>query len=200
MIIIKAKNKLFEDITYEYHNGYYYMYANDAWKLINNDIVAIEASCDVVEFDNDCFLIMNKPHPFDLQKQNIKGEPIVLADSNEWIIPTIADVRYRFTLKKQDGQFVQTMEVCDPLFNLLIDYADKIKCGVDYADLIGLIAEVMGRNYYVSKNIILALGLIDTDNIEKIIMTIYRYDELRSADERFFRKSNNGDETKSNSG
>jgi len=197
MIIIKSKKRIFDDISYESHNGYYYMYVKDDWRLIANSPKEVENKCSVIEYDDDCYLLTIKPVPFDLQKHDIKGEPMILADDNEWMIPTIADVRYKFTLKKQDGQFIQTMEVCDPLFDLLIDYADKIKKGIEYTDLIELIAKVLERNYYVNKNIILALGLIDTENIEKMIKLIYRHDEMSKLNDAFFRASNDEDATKS---
>ncbi len=198
MIVIKCKNKIFNDIPYEQHGGYYYMFVRDDWRLLANNYEELENRCDcVIECDNDCYLLIKKPVPFDLQRSEIRGEPIILADNNEWIIPTIADVRYKFVLKKQQGQYIQSMEVCDPLFDLLIEYAEKIKQGVDYYALIDLISKVLERNYYVNKNIVLALGLIDTYNIEKIIKVIYRYDEMRRLNEGFFRASNDVDEIKS---
>jgi len=187
MIIYKCNEKIFKNLNWLEKDGFYFTSINSDLSLLNLNIFQAIDKFDCVQADKNLFVYFKCPIPSDIKKKYVRGEPVLLADGKEWTIRTIADVNYKFTITENNGEFIQTAVPSDPLFMRLLEYSEKIKAGVDYAELIDVIADCLAPNYYLNKNIMLALGLIDTNSIEKIIRTIYRFDELQKLGDDFFR-------------
>ncbi|HOQ33644.1 MAG TPA: hypothetical protein PLA12_14220 [Candidatus Hydrogenedens sp.] len=170
MIIFKSKNKLW-DLNWKQVGDWYFGAVNDSYKLLVSSIESVEEKIDKIEIDDGFQLLVKSPIPGDLQKNKVDGIPVILADGNEWIIKTIAHVNYKLVLKNGNEFF----EACDPLFDMLIERADKMKEGVDINSLVDIIVACLEQNYYLNRKIVSALGLLTTDLIEDIVKKIYMW-------------------------
>lgn len=192
MLVIKSKQPIFTDWKSVQHNDWLYQYNNDNYRLIADQPYDVEKHPDIktLQIDNDAYILIGAFTPLDLIKSKyLRGRIIKLADGNDWYFRTIADVNYKITLGFIDGQPTERLEACDPLFDYLLQKADELRDGADLAQQIDIAATVLSTQYYINRNIALALGLFTTENLEEIIRTIYLIDELR--DDKFFRKSDN---------
>ena len=63
--------------------------------------------------------------------------------------------------------------------------------GVDFDDCLNLIVKCLSPNYLITKNLLLYLGLLTTDNIKGVLEKIYAFDlitqETNEDSEIFFR-------------
>lgn len=190
MFIIKSKKPIFAEWKQVEYDGWLYQFINEDYKVIAQHIYHIESHKDVktIQFDNDAYILVGAFTPLDVIKsKNLKGKPLRLCDGHEWYFKTIADVNFKIVLSFENGTAVEKMEACDPLFDYLLQKADELKNGADIKKQIDIAVEVLQSQYYINRNITLALGLFDTENLEQIIKTIYLVEAIK--DEEFFRGS-----------
>lgn len=196
MLIIKSKKQLFPQWKQVEHDGWLYQFLNEDYKVIAQHVYHIESHQDIktIQFDKDAFILIGAFTPLDIIKtKNLKGKPIKLADGNDWYFRTIADVNYKFVLSFDNGEATERLEACDPLFDFLLQKADELKQGGDLSKQIDIAVEVLASQYYITRNMALAMGLFTTDNLEQIIKAIYLVEEVR--DEQFFREVATANET-----
>ena len=169
------KNKLFDDLKTKKEGSWIYQFVDEA------DIVSLlktvspkqlEKLCNSIQFDKDSFILIPKGlknvESF-FKKKNTAGKPVQLSNGEFWIVTTIENVHRVFTL---DEKFQPTLQPLDPLFDKLIDFSRNYQ-EKSFDEILDIISECFSRNYYVNKNILLALKLITTENLNNIIETIF---------------------------
>ncbi len=195
MIIFKLKNKIFNDLSYEEVDGYFWTSINKSWTLLFKKLQEVEGheKFEKFEFLPENFMYFQKPNPSDLAKPKQVGEYIKLLDGHEWKVKTIAHIKRRYIHAGFDetGKVKIEVEQNDPLFDYLSENIKRLKSEIDIDFLLDIIIACLKENYYITKEIALALKLFDDDTIQKTIFTIYQYDTLRRVSNDFFRTSTN---------
>jgi DNA-directed RNA polymerase specialized sigma54-like protein len=194
MIIFKLKEKMF-DLPFTEIDGYFWGSVNKTWTLLYKNIneVEIDDNSKCVEFLPGNFMFYQKPNPSDLQKPKHVGEYLILADGYEWQFKTIAEVKMRYVHDGFDetGKVRISKEADDPLFDYLLEQMENLKKDVEIDLLIDIIIRCLEQNYYITREIILALKLLDDEIIKNAIYTIYQYDKIRRVSNEFFRTGSN---------
>jgi len=195
MIIFKLKDKIFNDLSYEEVDGYFWTSVNKSWTLLFKKMQEVEGKekFEKFEFLPDNFMFFQKPNPSDLAKPKQVGEYVKFLDGHEWKLKTIAHVKRRYVHAGFDetGKVKIEVEQNDPLFDYLSENIQKLKSEIDIDFLLDIVISCLQPNYYITKEIALALKLFDDETIQNCIFTIYQYETLRRVSNEFFRSSTN---------
>jgi len=69
----------------------------------------------------------------------------------------------------------------------LSENIQKLKSEIDIDFLLDIVISCLQPNYYITKEIALALKLFDDETLQNAIFTIYQYETLRRVSNEFFR-------------
>ena len=182
MIVFKCKEPIF-DFEFTKHNTFCYYSATNEWSTVTCCPHKLEENPNfqMDEFDHNCWIVRPKNLPVKerwlRRKPTLEGEWITLADGQKWCFKTIKNVRRKFVLTKDEsGDFIPGVEVFDPLFDELVTMSKTFANGVEFDDCLKLIVKCLSPNYLVTKNLLLYLGLLTSDNIKDVIEKIYAFD------------------------
>ena len=180
-MIFKAKEKIFDDLAEKKHKGYTYQFVDEKELMTLFKTVqpsALEKLCNCYPFGADKFILIPKElkeYELFFRRKMQKGRPVKLLNGENWLITTIADVHSRFAY---NDKFELIMKPDDPLFDKLIDFSLHI-AEKSTEDVIDLIADCLARNYYLTKEMLIALQLLDVETILAALDVIYLKDEVK---------------------
>jgi len=139
---------------------------------------ALEKLCNCYPFGADKFILIPKElkeYELFFRRKTQKGRPIKLLNGENWLITTIADVHTRFAY---NDKFEVILKPDDELFDKLIDFSLHI-AEKSTEDVIDLIADCLARNYYLTKEMLIALQLLDVETILAALDVIFLKDEVK---------------------
>jgi len=180
-MIFKAKEKIFDDLPEKKHKAYVYQFVDEKELLTLFKTVqpsALEKLCNCYPFGADRFILIPKElkeYELFFRRKSQKGRPVKLLNGENWLITTIADVHTRFAY---NDKFDLIMKPDDPLFDKLIDFSMHI-AEKSTEDVIDLIAECLSRNYYLTKEMLIALQLLDVETILAALDVIFLKEEVK---------------------
>jgi len=207
-MIFKAKEKIFDDLAEKKHKGYVYQFVDEKELVTlfkSAQPSALEKLCNSYPFGPDRFILIPKQlKEFELffRKKQQKGRPVKLLNGENWLITTISDVHTRFAY---NDKFEVILKPDDPLFDKLINFSLYI-AEKSTEDVIDLIADCLARNYYLTKEMLIALQLLDVETILAALDIIFLKEEVKKQIEEgsdttgdLFRSSNEYETTESDS-
>ena len=180
-MIFKAKEKIFDDLSEKKHKGYVYQFVDEKELLTLFKTVqpsALEKLCNCYPFGTEKFILIPKQlkeYELFFRRKQQKGRPVKLLNGENWLITTIADVHTRFAY---NDRFELIMKPDDVLFDKLIDFSLHI-AEKSTEDVIDLIAECLCRNYYLTKEMLIALQLLDIETILAALDVIFLKEEVK---------------------
>jgi len=180
-MIFKVKEKVFNDLPEKKHKGYIYQFIDEK-ELVTlfktTQPSALEKMCNCYPFGSDKFILIPKElKEFELffRRKTQKGRPVKLLNGENWLITTIADVHSRFAYNEK---FELILKPDDPLFDKLVDFSLHI-AEKSTEDVIDLIADCLSRNYYLTKEMLIALQLLDVETILAALDVIYLKEDAK---------------------
>ncbi|MEM4192061.1 MAG: hypothetical protein QXV44_02395 [Candidatus Anstonellaceae archaeon] len=192
MIFIKSNQKIFENMYFD--KDLYWLDPNGLQSLLgvccpskveeklisSNDFKKIEESGITIYLKDFKSSDLVKPDAV------LQGVYVELCDGGDWLFPTIKDVRRRFFLK--NGELIA--EAFDPLFDDVLKVAEKFMANQDIIleEILKLLVKLLQKNYLITYEIAMILGLFDTENVQNILQKIFAIPELKQQSEELFRK------------
>jgi len=180
-MIFKAKEKVFDDLSEKKHKGFTYQFVDEKELLTLFKTVqpsTLEKLCNCYPFGPDRFILIPKElkeYELFFRRKQQKGRPVKLLNGENWLITTIADVHSRFAY---NDKFELILKPDDPLFDKLIDFSLHI-ADKSTEEVIDLIADCLSRNYYLTKEMLIALQLLDVETILAALDVIYLKDDVK---------------------
>ena len=180
-MIFKAREKIFDDLPEKKHKGFTYQFVDEKELLTLFKTVqpsALEKLCNSYPFGIDKFILIPKElkeYEMFFRRKTQKGRPVKLLNGENWLITTIADVHSRFAY---NDKFDLIMKPDDPLFDKLIDFSLHI-AEKSTEDVIDLIADCLNRNYYLTKEMLIALQLLDVETILAALDVIFLKEDVK---------------------
>lgn len=193
MLVFKSRKpntELADDKLWTRYGDFYYFMPNpEPLELIGvcciNKVETLPGAI-IKQISQDDYLVMKDFVLNDLLRdKRPKGKWINVDDNNQLCVPTIRDVKAKFVL---DSDFNQKMVPSDELFEYLVNNAEKIST-MTISDLLDLVVKTLNRNYYITKQVVLGLELLDTDLLDKLLITIFCVEMYNENNEELFRGS-----------
>lgn len=160
---------------------YEYLTPNKNFKIVDS-----AGNCkfvSTVDFKNYSVMLDNFKNK-EILKPDARGVYVELNDGCDWLIRTIKDMEYVYSYDPIEDKIIKIFDVDNQFkrIEFMVSNYEKIT----EQDVLDVITESITRNYYITKELILYLKLINSKLVSKLLDAILCVDLLKQ--EGFFRE------------